>query len=257
VAAFPIPDPTAVLLVLGRIAGLAVTAPLFGHLMVPVRVRVGFVLVVALALAPVVTPPTLPRDLWQLAGAMAVETAVGALLGFVGQLIFAGVQLGGQIAGMQIGFGMANLVDPQSHAQTTVVAEWESLLALLCFLVLDVHHLVLRALVDSYRAVPAGGAVLGATALRGVVAQAATLFTVGVRIASPVLVVLLLANGALGVLARTIPQLNVFVVGFPLNVGAGLVVLGASLPFTFRFLEHEFASLAGTLAWLVRGVGHG
>src|SRR5436309_1776216 len=73
----------------------------------------------------------------------------------------------------------------------------------------------------------------------------------------PVLIVLLLANGALGVLARTIPQLNVFVVGFPLNVGAGLLVLGASLPFTFRFLEHEFGTLAGTLAWLVRGVSHG
>jgi len=257
VAAFPIPDPTAVLLVMARIAGLVVTAPLFGHLMVPVRVRAGFVLLLALALAPAVTPPTLPRDLWQLAGAMGVETAVGALLGFVAQLVFAGVQLGGQIAGMQIGFGMANLIDPQSHAQTTVVAEWESLLALLCFLVLDVHHLLLRALIDSFHAVPAGAAVLGATALRGVVAQAGTLFTIGVRIASPVLIVLLLANGALGVLARTIPQLNVFVVGFPLNVGAGLLVLGASLPFTFRFLQHEFGGLAATLAWLVRGVSHG
>jgi flagellar biosynthetic protein FliR len=257
VHAFVIPDPVPVLLVLGRIAGLVVAAPLFGHLMVPLRVRAAFAMVLALALASVVKVPVVPRDLWDLAGAMAGETLVGATIGFLAQLVFAGVQLGGQIAGMQIGFGMANMVDPAGHHQTTVVAEWESLFALLVFLVLDVHHLLIGALLDSFRVAPAGVALLGGVALQGVVAQAAEIFVIGVRIAAPVLIVLLLANGALGVLARTIPQLNVFVVGFPVNVGAGLIVMGASLPFTFRFLQSEFTGLAGVLQGFVRGLGHG
>lgn len=255
--AFAIPDPVPVLLVLGRIAGLVLAAPMFGHLMVPLRIRAGFAMVLALALASVVPVPVLPRDVVQLAGAMAGETLIGATIGFLAQLIFAGVQLGGQMAGMQIGFGMANIVDPGGQHQTTVVAEWESLFALLVFLALDVHHLLIGALLDSFRVAPAGVSLLGSAALHGVVAQAAEIFVIGVRVAAPVLIVLLLANGALGVLARTIPQLNVFVVGFPVNVGAGLIVMGASLPFTFRFLQAEFGTLAGQLQAFVRGLPHG
>jgi len=255
---WPIPDPTGTLLVLARIAGLVLTAPLLAHALVPARARAGLVGVLALAIAPVAAVE-LPSDpgLLPFAGAIAVETLVGAALGFVAQLVFAGVQLGGQIAGMEIGFGMANLLDPQSAQQSTVVAEWEQLLALLAYLALDVHHVLIAALVESFRVAPAGTALLGGELLRGVGMRGAELFAIGVRIAAPVLIVLLLVNATLGVLARTIPQLNVFVVGFPVNVGVGLVVLGASLPFTFRFLAERFAELGAVLGWMLRGIGHG
>jgi flagellar biosynthetic protein FliR len=250
----PIPDPTSFLLVLARCAGLVMGAPLFGHLLVPVRARVGLALVLAIALAPVaVTDVATPPSVWSMAGLMITETLVGLVLGFLAQLIFAGVQLGGQISGIQIGFGLANLIDPQSNAQSTVVAEWQQLMALLVFLALDVHHLLLQALIESFRVVPIGAAVLGAGLLRGVTMRAGEIFAVGMRIAAPVLIVLLLTNAALGVLARTIPQLNVFVVGFPVNVGIGLIVLGASLPFTFRFLAQEFTALGPTFGWVLRG----
>lgn len=253
-----VPDPTGTLLVLARIAGVVLTAPLLGHVLVPVRVRAGLVAVLALALAPSAAPVA-PPDLGLLAfaGAVAVESLLGALLGFVAQLVFAGVQLGGQVAGIQIGFGMANLLDPQSSQQSTVVAEWEQLLALLAYLALDVHHLLVSALVESFRVAPAGTAVLGAGVLRGVAARGGELFAIGVRVAAPATIVLLLVNATLGVLARTIPQLNVFVVGFPVNVGVGLVVLGASLPFTFRFLAEQFAGLPPVLGWVLRGVVDG
>ncbi len=253
-----VPDPSGFLLVLARIAGLVLAAPLFGHLLVPMRARVGFTLVLTLALTPAVASAVpAPASLLGFAGQIAVETVVGAMMGFMAQLVFAGVQLGGQIAGIQIGFGLANLVDPQSNAQSTVVAEWEQLMALLVFLALDVHHLVLGALLESFRVAPVGTVLLGPAVLEGVVIQAAELFAIGVRVAAPVLIVLLLANGALGVLARTIPQLNVFVIGFPVNVGVGLIVLGASLPFTFRFLTGRFADLAPQLGGLLRGLANG
>jgi flagellar biosynthetic protein FliR len=256
--ALTVPDPMAFLLVLARVAGLVLAGPVFGHALVPQRARVLLAVTLAAVIAPGVAPPGVAIDsMWALAAALMVESALGVLLGVVAQFVFAGAELGGQLAGIQMGFGMANLIDPSSHAQVTIVAQWQQLLALLFFLILNVHHLLIGALLESFRTAPPGVAVLTPIGLREVVGLAADLFTVGVRIAAPVVVVLLLTNGTLGVLARTMPQMNVFVVGFPINVGVGLIVLGASLPFTFRLLEMRFGELEPTLAGMVRGLVHG
>ena len=119
---------------------------------------------------------------------------------------------------------------------------------------LDVHHLLIRALLESFRVAAPGGVGLAAAGVAGAIGLAGDIFVLGARIAAPILIVLLLTNGALGVLARTIPQLNVFVVGFPVNVGVGLLVLGAALPFTVRLLAARFADLEPALAGLVRGL---
>jgi len=250
------PDPTLWLLVLARVAGLVLAATVLGHLLVPVRVRVALAAILAAALVPAVgaAPFTPPADLWSLGGMLAAESALGVLLGLVAQFIFAGVQLGGQLAGIQMGFGIANLIDPQSHAQVTIIAQWQQLMTLLAFLVLDAHHLLIRALLESFRTAPPGAVGLAAAGVGRAIELAGSLFVLGARIAAPVLIVLLLTNGALGVLARTIPQLNVFVVGFPVNVGVGLLVLGASLPFTIRLLAARFTELEPALAGLVRGL---
>jgi flagellar biosynthetic protein FliR len=254
----PIPDPVLLLLVLARVAGLLVAAPILGHLLLPRLVRAGLAIVLALALAPVVAaPPELPTTLLALIGALAVETAFGLLLGFIAELVFAGVQLGAQLVGMQIGFGLDNLIDPGNNSQSTVIAHWYRLLALLVFLVLDVHHLLLEALVASFQTAAPGSLAAGRIPMDGILAAAGDVFALGVRIAAPVLIALLLTNAVLGVIARTIPQVNVFVVGFPLNVGVGLVVMGAALPFTFRLLTSRFAALEPALGGLVRGLAHG
>lgn len=254
----PIPDPTPYVLVLARIAGLVMAAPLLGHLLVPRRARIGLAMVMALALAPTVAIAVAPAtSLFEIAGRALVESLIGMTIGFVAQLVFAGVQLGGQMAGIEMGFGLASLVDPQSNAQSTVVAEWEQLLALLAFLALDGHHLLVQALIESFRIAPIGQAVIGREVLMAVPSQAGQVFSIGLRIAAPVLIVLLMANATLGVLQRTIPQLNVFVIGFPINIGVGLMVLGASLPFTFRFLAERFAALGPTLGGLLRGFAGG
>jgi flagellar biosynthetic protein FliR len=254
-----IPDPTLALLVLARVAGLVLSAPMLGHALVPPRVRAALAVLLAAAIVPALGGAggvAAPASLWSLGAMVATESALGVLLGLVAQFVFAGVQLGGQIIGIQMGFGIVNLIDPQSHAQVTIIAEWQQLMALLTFLVLDVHHLLIRAVLESFRAAPPGGLALDGLGVRAAISLAGDLFVVGVRIAAPVLVVLLLTNGALGVLARTIPQLNVFVVGFPLNVGVGLLVLGAAMPFTLRLLAGRFAELEPALGALVRGLVH-
>jgi flagellar biosynthetic protein FliR len=253
------PDPLPFVLVVARLAGLVVASPVFGHGLVPVRVRAGLVGVLALALAPVVPLPALPAEpsALALAGLAAAETAIGMLLGLVAQLVLAGVQLGGEVAGLQLGVGLAHVIDPSTPAGASVVAQWQHLAALVVFLVLDVHHVLLRAVLESFRVAPIGQALPSTAVLADAVAQGARLFAVGVHIAAPVVVVLLLVNGALAVLARTLPQLNVFAVGFPVHVGVGLVVVGASLPFGMRFLAGELDAMRGILEALVGALAHG
>jgi hypothetical protein len=113
-----LPDPLPFVLVVARLSGLVIASPIFGHGLVPARVRAGLVGVLALALAPVVPAPHLDpaTPAWTLAGLVALEGVIGVCLGFVAQLIFAGVQLGGQVAGIQVGFGIANVIDPTSQA---------------------------------------------------------------------------------------------------------------------------------------------
>jgi flagellar biosynthetic protein FliR len=252
-----LPDPLPFLLVAARLAGLVVASPVLGHGVVPLRVRAGLVGVLALALAPTVTAPGLdaPPSAWTVLWLVAGEGAIGACLGLVAQLLLAGVQLGGQMAGVQMGLGVPSLVDAGTETGASVVAQWQQLAALLAFLALDVHHTLLRALVDSFRVAPVGSVVLSGPVLASVVAEGAGLFAVGVRIAAPVLVVLLLVNGGLAMLARTIPQANVLAVGLPANLAVGLVVVGASLPFTMHFLAGRFDQLGRVLDGLVSSLG--
>ena len=255
----PTLDPVLFLLVLARIAGLVLAAPLFGHVALPKRVRIGLAVAFAVALAPGVPalPSGAPTDLLTLAALVGIESALGVMIGLVAQLVFAGIQLGGQIAGISMGFGMASLVDPQTHAQETIVAHWQQLVALLVFLVLDAHHLLLRTLMASFRTAPPGAVALSGEGFRVLVSLAGELFELGARVAAPVVLAILLTNAALGVLARMVPQLNVFVVGFPVNVGVGLMVIGAALPFTLRLLGERFGALEPMLGRVVWGVTHG
>jgi flagellar biosynthesis protein FliR len=180
---------------------------------------------------------------------------IGFAIGLVGQFLFAGALLAGELAGVEMGLGLSGLIDPQSQVRTTPIAEWQQLMALLVFLSVDGHHVVLRAVADSFHRLPLGGAGPSGAGLALAIRLAGEIFVVALKIASPVLVLLLMVNAAMGVLAKLIPQLNVFIVGFPLNVAAGLFVLAASQPFTVRLLVTSFGELHTSLAHVVRALG--
>ena len=246
-------------LALARVGGLFIMAPIFAASAAPLRVRVSIVFFVTLAMLPLVggLPPALAASpgLAIVLGMMAFETLVGFALGLVAQLTFGAVQMAGQLAGIQMGIGLSNLIDPQTQEHITSLAQWQNLLALLVFLSVDGHHVLIRAVADSFRVLPLGGGLPSAAGFGIVLDLAGGLFVVALKIASPVMVLLLLVNAAMGVLAKLIPQLNVFIVGFPLNVAAGLFVLGASQPFTVRLLVASFSEVQSSLANVVRALG--
>jgi flagellar biosynthesis protein FliR len=244
-------------LVLARVVGLALIAPVLGSRMVPPRVRVALVVFLAVGMLPTVAGAD-ARAGAELAGspvalllALVVETGIGLLLGLVAQFVFGAVQMAGELSGMQMGLGLASLIDPQSHDRVVVLAQWQAAFALLLFLAVDGHHVLIQAVAESFRRVPPGAATLTASGLGMTVTFAGQIFVLALKLAAPVLILVLLVNAGLGALGKLVPQLNVMVVGFPINVAAGFFILAASQPFAMRLLEGAFAGLGQSLASVI------
>jgi flagellar biosynthesis protein FliR len=246
-------------LALARVAGLFLMGPIFASRTAPLRVRAALAFFITLAMMPVLAavpaPSTAEMGALVLAAMLAFETAIGFTVGLVAQLTFGAVQMAGQLAGIQMGIGLSNLIDPQTQEHITSLAQWQNLLALLIFLSVDGHHILIAAIADSFAVLPVGGGLPSAAGFGMVIDLAGGLFVIALKVAAPVLVLLLLVNAAMGVLAKLIPQLNVFIVGFPLNVAAGLFVLAASQPFTVRLLMTSFGEIGGSLALVFKALG--
>jgi len=241
------------MLVVARLGGAIAAAPFFGHVAMPMRVRAALALAVALAFtayAPMSTALGI-ENTWSLAGALIVEAATGLMFGLVPQFILGGVLLGGEMAGIHMGIGLAQLVDPLTNSNATPVALLFQFLTMLVFLALDVHHLILRALASSFTVAPVGAFHLGAAGLGDFLGLATGIFEIAVRIAAPVLGGLLIIDTAMGLLARAIKELNVFFMGFAVKIGVGFLLLGAALPYAVQFLQHQFAELEPTLVGLL------
>jgi flagellar biosynthetic protein FliR len=207
--------------------------------------RTALALAFSLVLFPVVEP-LLPRPDFSplsLGLLMANEALLGLMVGFAGRLVFTAVEFGGTVIGYQMGFAAANVFDPQNQQQTSMIAQFQNILAILIFLALDIHHIFLRAIVDSYHALPPGGFDLSGGAVPFIMQLAGNIFVLGVKFSAPVLAVLLLSGLVLGILSRIFPQLNVFMLSFPLNIGLAFLGIGLTLGLATRLLGREFNGL--------------
>ncbi len=245
-----------------RVTPLFMIAPIWGSPLVPGQVRVMIALGISALLLPAARGP-LPAavydSVWPLAFAAAGELLIGFLFAYVALLLMAGAQFAGQLVDIQIGFGIANVLDPLTSAQVTLIGQLQYLAALFLFLLLDGHHLLLRGLAETFAAVPPGVAYAPGAALDLVVRRGGLLlFNVALRIAAPALTALFLTNFALGLASRMMPQMNLFMVGMPVNVGVGLLALAASLTlfgaaWRGALVDLEAALTALTTALRVRG----
>jgi flagellar biosynthetic protein FliR len=216
---------------LTRILALFAAAPVLSHQAIPVRAKVGIALAITLAIAPVVSSPPL-AGLLEARGfvQLAHNILIGLALGFAVRIVFVGIELAGQLVGLQIGLSFSAYFNPDSRESENVVSNFMALLVLLMFLAIDGHLILLSALVDSFRAFPAEATSLSPIEPLALVRAAADIFAIALTICLPILAVMLLVNVVLGVMARVAPQLNLFAVGFPLTVLAGLAALVLFLP---------------------------
>ncbi len=256
----PFPDTTEFVLfalVMGRVGGILSSIPLFGGKSVPMRIKVVLVFVMALVFFPIVRAglPQVPTDSVSLVLLVLKESLVGISLGLLSQVIFSAVEFFGQIVGTQMGLSASSLFDPAMGGQVSVMSVLQNMLAMLLFLSLGLHHLFIRAVVESYQVVPLGAWHVSPGLYTFVVTATGEVFIIAIKLAAPVMASLMVATMALGVMARVFPQMNIFMMSFPLNIGLGFLVLGATLLAFFRTLGNVFAGLDGQITALFRLIG--
>lgn len=235
-----------------RFAVLAATLPMLEMRSVPALWRLALAGILAAALAPAVAATLPPGSItlaWRPFVTEAVRSLViGMMLGFTLNLVFVAVRFAGDVAGMQIGFSIVNAFDPMTNSQISVISQFYHLLAVLLFFATGAHHVLVSAMFQSCLALPPFGESQLTGGAWHLLRQFSTVFASGLRIAAPVIVVLLLISAAMGVVVKTVPQLNVLVVGFPIKIGVGLITLGASLVYFRQVVTGMFADMPDQLA---------
>lgn len=236
-----------------RVGTIFAFSPYFGGPFVPGRVRLGLALAISLAMASV-HPEPVPDAGEAPALALAVlgEVGTGVLLGLGLSLAFYSAELAGSVVDYQLGLGFAVVADPSQPAPTPLLGRLYYFVALAVFVALAGDRAFLTALWASFRVLPAGRAVLTDGAVHALAARAAAALVLGVQLAAPVLAALFLTDILLGMVARTMPQLNPFFVGLPVKTGAGLVVLIGALPALVAVLRLAFGGMADSLIGLLR-----
>ena len=249
------PQVTALLLVLARLSPLFAIAPLFGSRLLPGRARALCAVGLAVGLAPVVAPhPHEPASVLDLALSMVSEVLVGLAFAFVVAAVFAGVSAAGALLDGLIGFSFGSLVDPATGTQASVLSNLYGMVAVLVFIAIGGDAWLIQGLVRTYAIVPLGRMPSAAAMAAGATHAVGTLFLAAIEVAAPVLLALVLTDAALGVVARAVPQLNVFAVGFPAKIVVGLLVLVAALPFVGGWIGDQVqSSVASALGALKVG----
>jgi flagellar biosynthesis protein FliR len=211
-----------------RMSGLIVFAPFFGGQDFPVRARIGFAVFVSFLAFPYAAqtmsaPLALSGPL--LVALTAQEVFVGLVIGFAASLVFLGAQMAGELIGQQLGFSLANIFDPQLEEEVGIISFFQFSLAIVIFFMLNLHLVLLEILVNSYRVVGLGGAVLRGDLIQQIGDMFGRIWTTAIELSGPVLLVMLLVSVVVGMLARTMPQLNILSVGLPAQVFVGLLAL--------------------------------
>ncbi|KAF0188216.1 MAG: flagellar biosynthetic protein [Desulfobulbaceae bacterium] len=228
-----------------RVAGFIGAIPVYLGSQTPARIKVGLVFAISLVLFPVLSP-ALPEISFNPISFLLFtinETLLGLMLGLISRLIFTTVEFGGTIIGYQMGFAAANVFDPQNENQVPLISQFQNVFAILIFLALDGHHIFIKTAAKSYQLLPPGNLNLSGEAIPYLMELTSRMFSLGVQFSAPVLAVLLLSGLILGVLARVFPQLNVFLLSFPLNIGISFVVIALTLDMVTSLLRREFDAM--------------
>ncbi|MHB0886713.1 MAG: flagellar biosynthetic protein FliR [Bacillota bacterium] len=251
------------LLIVARTSGIFSVAPFLGSKYIPATVRAAMALLVSLMLLPLV--PVAPVGADNLIGytaALATEAVIGLAIGYASLLVLVGVQVAGQILDLDMGFSIVNVVDPHLNLESPLMGNFQYLLGLLFFLTVNGHYWLFAALTQSFKALPLGAAGLlgsgltgatgaGAAVVGQLVDMFAQMFAVAVKLALPILAGLFLTTVALGIIARTVPQINVFIIGLPLKTMVGTALLAVMLPLYVYALDSAVGQMYSTFFGVV------
>ena len=242
-------------LVFLRALAFMMAGPLLAFSGVPPFLKIGFSLALAVVIYPVLTLDTqmsMPEGVWGYGLAVVSETALGLLLGTAVTIVLNSVRMAGQMIDLQIGYSMASIIDPASGTQSTLVSQYLYTLAMLFWLLLDGHYTLILALSKSYQIVPLSAASFNNSVALVLLKTFSGAFTIALQVSAPILAVLLISDMTLGFLARTAPQINVFITGFPIKIAVGLLTLSLLIPLLGTVLRSVFSMIEQDLYTLMR-----
>lgn len=227
------------LFILARIAGVFIQAPLFSSRSFPTSAKTAFAVWLAIVLW-FVTPvaPRLPTSFMFFLITLAAEVALGFVIGFICNLIFIAVQSAGEIIDLQMGLSVATALDPVFGAVISVIGRLTFFVALIVFIVMDGHHLLLSAFHQSFSVFPAGKIANFATynLAEQMIGLGGMLWMTAIKIAAPILLLIFLSDFTFGIVSRVAPQVNVFMLGFQVKPILGIFGLSLTLPFLIRYI---------------------
>jgi len=223
---------------LTRVLGVMATAPIFNDRAIPNQVKLGLGVMLTLIIVP--TLPAMPQfEIFSFQGLLILiqQLIIGLAIGFSMRLVFAAVEMAGQLIGMSMGLGFATFFDPQSQGQSTAISQFLVLLTMLIFLSLNGHLMIVSAIAESFITMPISLHGGGINPMK-IVAWGETIFSSGLLLAMPAIAALLITNMALGILTKTAPQLNLFGIGFPVTLSIGFLVLALALQGMLKPIEN-------------------
>lgn len=242
------------LLVFVRVSAMLAVFPAISSPQVPMQVRLGLGALLSFILYRLVPVVTLDHGLYALVVAIVSQVVLGLIVGFVASFVFVGIQFAGELIDLQIGFAVANVINPTTQQQVTIIGEFELAIATLLFFVTNSHYYLIQGVAGSFGLVPLPYIHLDPSVAGNVVLFFSEAFTSAFRIAAPVAVSLFIANVAFAFMSRVAPQMNVFVVGFPIQVGVGLIMLAVTMPLLGNVAPQLFANVAGQMNVVMHGL---
>lgn len=243
-----------ILLIFARMLSFVSVAPFYSIGNLPPLFKGAFGLGLAILLYPIIPLPELADlQLFTFVVLLIGEVVVGLILGFTASLIFSAIRIAGQLLDIQIGLSMAAIFDPQSESQNTLLSQFIYSLAVLLYMLIDGHHQLLQSLTKSYELIPLTSfELINNKALWQLIEIFTGIFVLALKIAGPVFAVLIIIDISLGLVARTVPQLNVFMLGFPLKIGLGVLALAIVTPLLASVFSNVFSLIQKDLNIIMR-----
>ena len=244
-------------IILMRVVPLLFLLPVLGSPLIPARVKILFSLMVALILMPIVkvNPADMPVSAVGFVVFSATEVALGATLALFARLVFAAVETAGQMVGIQMGMGMAGVMDPQFGNQVSPVGHLWNIIAILIFLAINGHHAFFTTLAESFSWAAPGKIKMTQATFNGIMDGTAHMFVLAVKIMAPASAALFFSHVAMGIIAKTVPQIPILLIGLPLNIAVGLIFVGLSMTYLLPLLIANFNMLGRVMPQLGMGLG--
>ncbi|MFH1453480.1 MAG: flagellar biosynthetic protein FliR [Armatimonadota bacterium] len=228
-------------LIMVRIIGVFIQAPVFGSRLIPPQGLIGLAALLSIVIYPQIqVPANFPTDVVGFVQVLALQFLVGSVIGYIANMVIAGAQFAGTILDVQLGLSAAAVYDPSMGGSVNILNRFQYYFALLLWLAIGGHHILIRAIQESFNIVPLTGMSYSGPLMGEFIRLTGQIFYIGIQVAAPMLAALFIIQVALGLLSRVAPQMNVFMLSFPLNIMIGTIMLLLSLGFIKLALTNLF-----------------